>query len=135
MAEYHTVKKSERLPGKEYPSQIRASTPVTFRGRNLYPDDARRLIQELRLAEMEAGHVETFEEANDFNIPSADEDADFFEDLTVYEMHEITPEASELDDEATAMVAAESNETEDGARSEPPFPPHDQSAPVEQTRS
>jgi len=136
MPNYHTVKPGDRQPGKEYPSQNPAGTPVIFRGKNLYPDDAKRLMQELRLAQHEEEYVETYEEANDFTLESADEDEDFFQDLTVYEMHEMAAEAEELDDEAPPKVAAESNETEDGARreSDPP-PPHDQSAPVEQTRS
>lgn len=135
MPSYHTVNKKDRVPGKEYPSQVRGSTPITFRGKNLYPDDAKRMLQELRLAQHEEEYIETFEEANDFNIPSADEDEDFFEDLTVYEMHEITPEVDELVEETPAVVAAESNETEDRARSESPDDAHAQSAPIEQTRS
>lgn len=78
MPDYHTVPKKDRVPGREYPDQKPVSTPVTFQGRNLYPDDAKRLLQELRLATYEDEYVETFEEANDFAIETADEDGDFF---------------------------------------------------------
>lgn len=133
MPEYHTVPKKERVRGREYPDQRPISTPVTFKGKNLYPDDAKRLLQELRLATYEDEYVETFEEANNFEIEAAEEDGDFFHDLTVYEMHEIKAEADELDEEAPPRVAAESNETEVRASADPTA--HDQSAPDEQTRS
>lgn len=133
MPDYHTVPQKDRVPGKEYPSQRPRSTPVTFKGRNLYPDDAKRLLQELRLATYEDEYVESYEEANDFNIEASDEDGDFLQDLTVYEMHEVAAEADELDEEAPPMVAAESNETELRASDNPTA--HDQSAPQESTRS
>lgn len=133
MPDYHTVPKKDRVRGREYPDQKPISTPVTFKGKNLYPDDAKRLLQELRLSTYEDEYVETFEEANDFAIESAEEDGDFFVDLTVYEMHEIKAEANELVEEATPRVAAESNETE--VRASDNSPAHDQSAPDEPTRS
>lgn len=87
-----TVRKKDRVPGKEYPDQTRLTTPVTFRGQNMYPDDVKRQLAEWSNLQAEAAHVETLEEANDFELPPDpyyDDDQGFFGNLTVYEMREV----------------------------------------------
>ena len=45
-----------------------------------------QMANELSLSLEEANHIETIEEANDFNIPD-DDSEDFLNNVTVYEMH------------------------------------------------
>lgn len=127
-----TVKKADRLPGKEYPHQKQTHTPVSFGGRDLFPSEAKQLIQEWSAQQAEANHVETLEEANDFEIPGfeMEEDEDFFQNLTVYEMHEQMEEIqkqSPPEIDPANDVSGRENENLDLS--------HDQSAPDEQTRS
>ncbi len=90
-------------------------------------------MQEWSLTQSEHNHVETLEEANDFNI--GPEDDDFFDhnpQVTVYEMHDQAEEnlqlyQSEIPPETQEETQAETNETVDRAQENPL---HDQSAPV-----
>lgn len=62
-------------------------TPLTYGGNNMPPDQLHSFMTEWSLSQAERNHVETLEEANDFNINDEESD-DFFQNLTVYEMHE-----------------------------------------------
>lgn len=99
----------------EYPDPTPVSTPVSFRGKALPQADFRRFVHDWSQSQAEANHVETFEEANDFEVYDP-EDHDFFHGMTPYEMHDMpedTPD-SRLDagQPAPAEASAESNETE-----------------------
>ena len=95
-------------------------------------DNFQNMVNEWSLANAEANHVETIEEANDFDIPD-DDSEDFLQNVTVYEMHEMAEEnlrLLQLDQEQNQALA-ESNETGTGALDTNPNPEHDQSAPGE----
>ena len=111
-------------------------TPVTYRGSAVQPNDMKSFMAEWSLSQAEANHVETIEEANDFDIQD-EEDEDFLQNFTVYEMHEIAEDNlaiynQEQADDPPESVDVESNETSDRARD--PQNSHVQSAPIEQTR-
>ena len=81
----------------------------------------------------ENNHVETLEEANDFNI--GEDDDDFFQNYTVYEMHDQAEQNLQLFQEnfppEQQETQPESNETELQSESPNPEYSHDQSAPEE----
>lgn len=121
----------------EYPDPTPVATPVTFRGKSVPHQDMARFMQEWSRAKAEAEHVETFEEANDFEIYDP-EDNDFFHDLTPYEMLDM-PEIEEADQgrleqnqPADPQSAAESNETEPAGAQQKVLKEtaHDKSAPM-----
>ena len=92
-------------------------------------DNFQRMVNEWSLANAEKLHVETIEEANDFNIPD-DDSEDFLQNVTVYEMHEMAEEnLRQFQKDQELQALAESNET--GVTSAEPTTPHDQSAPNE----
>ena len=127
MTEIHTVKVQDRDPRKEYPAQTKITTPVNF-GRSPYPDDFKSQLEEFSRMSAERNHVETIEEANDFGDMSQPEDEDFFEQTTVYEMHEIQAEAVEdTPEEAPQIDVAETPDSD--VQGDLDFPEHDQSAP------
>ena len=113
--------------------QVKRKTPVTRRGQSVLPNDMKTFMEEWSLSRAEANHVETIEEANDFNLPPDPEDEDFFHGLTVYEMHEVAEENLALynEQEKESQVVPESNET-DVPGELTTDPAHDQSAPDEQ---
>ena len=118
----------KRDPNKEYPPYRPIPTPVTFGGRDFEADRLKQMLENQKILEVEAGHVESFEEANDFG-PEDDEDLDFGTGYTMYEMHEIALEAeAHLPPEAAHQVMDESNETVDQGASSP-SPDAQQSAP------
>nr|UXQ88022.1 MAG: hypothetical protein [Microvirus sp.] len=51
-------------------------------------DNFQHMVNEWSLTNAEKLHVETIEEANDFEIPD-DDSEDFLQNITVYEMHEM----------------------------------------------
>ncbi len=116
----------------------RGTTPVSFKGNNMPASQMHQFMEEWSLTQAESNHVETIDEANDFDI--FDDDDDFFEktpNLTVYEMHDQAEEnlalyndsLPEEEDETEQEKEAESNETDDRAQDKnQPLP--DQSAPV-----
>ena len=108
----------------------RSSTPVTFNGHNVPKNQIKSFMDEWSLTQSEANHVETIEEANDFEIYDDSEDDFFAQTTTVYEMHDQAEENLQLFPPPLPEVEAESNETEDPG-AEQPNPPHVQSAPVE----
>ena len=117
-------------------AKSKSDTPVKFRGSSVQPNDMKSFMDEWSLRQAEANHVETLEEANDFNI-NDEGDEDFLEPFTVYEMHEIAEDNlaiynQEQADDPPESVDVESNETSDRARD--PQNSHVQSAPIEQTR-
>nr|UXQ88096.1 MAG: hypothetical protein [Microvirus sp.] len=90
-------------------------------------DDLHRMVNEMSLSLSESNHVETIEEANDFEI-NDEGDADFLQNLTVYEMHDQAEENLQLLPQINQLLA-ESNET--GVQGAEPPPQHAQSAPDE----
>lgn len=150
-----TRSRSDRDPNKEYPPYRPIPTPVTFRGQDVSQDSLKRMLQNERLLMEEAEYTESFEEANDFG-PDEDEDEDFLNGYTVYEMHEIQAEMAQVEaspnfptpgqpSDPTQSAAApaangmmvESNET-DGpgeaptmpSRTSAPAEPHSPSSPI-----
>ena len=124
--------RSDRDPFKEYNSQIPVATPVSFRGLPTQRDEFRKFMDEWSRDQAEANHVETIEEANDFDIGGEEEDDDFFEGITPYEMHEMqidTEEAADPVDAAMTGSPAENNDSDDRATGTPETSP-DPSAPV-----
>ncbi len=97
------------------------------KSKRLEVDNFQSMVNEWSLTNAEQNHVETIEEANDFNIPD-DDSEDFLQNVTVYEMHEMAEDNLRLLEQEQKALA-ESNET-DILGAEPP-PPHDQSAPIE----
>lgn len=78
--------RAKRDPNKEYLSRKRSTVPVSFRGQPVNPWSIDAQIAELRLREVEDGYVESYEEANNFDIPEGD---DIFPDhITVFEMRD-----------------------------------------------
>ena len=106
-------------------------TPVQFWGSSVYPDQMKNFMEEWSLRQAEENHVESIEEANDFNIQD-EEDEDFFQGYTVYEMHEIAEDNLAAYQAALPQdpEVAESSESDDRALATPDNE-HDQSAPVE----
>ncbi len=92
-------------------------------------DNFHNMVNEWSLTNAEQNHVETIEEANDFNIPD-DDSEDFLQNVTVYEMHEAAEDNLQLL-EQNQKALAESNETGIGAQDNNNQPLHDQSAPNE----
>ena len=118
MARKRTAPK--RDPNKEYPPYRPIPTPVTLGGRDFEADRLRRMLETQKLIEVEEGHLESFEEANDFG-PDDEDDLDFGTGYTMYEMHEMAVEAeANLPPEAEPQVMDESNETVDQGASNPP---------------
>lgn len=105
--------------------------PVQFRDQG---GDFRSFMEEWSLRQAEANHVETIEEANDFNIEEDDEDI-LHPQLTVYEMHEAAEDNLAIlqrEEEEARLWRAESNETAAGAQDQSITENlHDQSAPGE----
>ena len=123
----------KRDPNKEYPPYRPIPTPVTFGGRDFEADRLKQMLENQKILEVEAGHVESFEEANDFG-PEDDEDLDFGNGYTMYEMHEMALEAeAQVPPEAAQQVMDESNETVDQGASNP-TPDAQPSAPDEPTQ-
>jgi len=119
-----TKKKTLSLPKKGGPR----NTPVAFHN-TVPPAKMHSMIEEWSLTNAENAHVETLEEANDFNI--GDDDDDFFEKHTVYEMHDQAEENLQLFQQNTPAenkqeTQTESNETVVSGENQPS---HDQSAP------
>lgn len=77
----------------------RTNTPVSFKGSSVAPHQFQSFMTEWSLTQAEANHVETIDEANDFSIHD-EEDNDFFNDLTVYEMHDQAEENLQLYNES-----------------------------------
>ena len=109
---------------------------LTLRGKNLGAESFRDFMTEWSLRQAEANHVETIEEANDFNIDEDDEDI-IHPSLTVYEMQEAAEdnlavyEREQKEAEAyEKLLASESNENANEAR-EIPENTHAQSALVQ----
>ncbi len=103
---------------------------IKHNNRKVYPDQMKNFMQAWSLDQAEANHVETIEEANDFNI--GEEDEDFFPPkLTVYEMHENAEDNLKLLEQEALLNPdpAESNET--GDQGESTQTTLTQSAPVE----
>lgn len=124
-------KKNERDPRKEYPDQTPVSTPIRFRGRYGDPNQVRAYIEEWSRTQAENAHVETIEEANDFDINDPDDDDFFPPDFTPYELHEM-----QIDSTPDDQALAENNETDDpGAPPTTKDQAHEQSAPVEDSPS
>nr|UXQ87936.1 MAG: hypothetical protein [Microvirus sp.] len=95
--------------------------------KSMHTDDFQNMVNEWSLTNAEKHHVETIEEANDFDIPD-DDSEDFLQNITVYEMHEMAEDNLHLLPQINQALA-ESNETGiPGADSQPP---HAQSAPDE----
>lgn len=116
------------MPRKRKSVQSPPTPPLRVRGhRSPDPHDVKNFIQEWSLSQAEANHVETIDEANDFSIHD-EEDEDFFENLTVYEMHEATEDRLAL---MELEKQAETNETDDTGAELNPDTTHDQSAPIE----
>lgn len=80
--------KLPRDPNKEYPDPTPVAHLITFNGKPAPEQDVKRFMAEWSRANAEANHVETEEEANDFDIDD-DESDDFFHNFTPYEMHEM----------------------------------------------
>ncbi len=120
----------------------RGSTPVTFHSKNMPASQMHSFMEEWSLSQAENNHVETIEEANDFNLN--DDDDDFFTqipNLTVYEMHDQAEENLELynnslppEDETDQETEDESNETDDRAQDTTKLPAQP-SAPVTEPAS
>lgn len=92
----------------------RGSTPVTFKSQNMPASQMHSFMEEWSLVQAESNHVETIEEANDFNLN--DDDDDFFTkipNLTVYEMHDQAEENLELYNNSLPEEAENDQETED----------------------
>lgn len=109
---------------------LKKKTPGTYRGNSIQSQDMQSFMAEWSTTQAEANHVETIEEANDFEI--YEEEDDFFQPtLTVYEMQEAAEDnLLLLEEEQRRIAEAESNET--GPQGDPtPNPDHAQSAPVE----
>lgn len=124
---------AKRDPNKEYPPYRPIPTPVTFGGRDFEADRLRLMLENQKILEVEQGHVESFEEANDFG-PDDDEDLDFGKGYTMYEMHEMAIEAeAHPTPEADTQVMDKSNETVDQGASNP-LPDAQPSAPDEPTQ-
>lgn len=103
-------------------------TPVSFKNHNMPKEQLHSFMEEWSLTQAERNHVETIEEANDFEIHD-EEDSDFFEKQTVYEMHEMAEENLAIYKQ-NQELQAESNETVvPGGDNHNPL--HDQSAPDE----
>jgi len=124
------MKKTLKLPKKGG----RSSTPVTFNNHNMPKNQMKSFMDEWSLTQAELNHVETIEEANDFEIYD-EEDNDFFKNQTVYEMHDQAEENLALfqpieEPPNDQESQAESNETVVSGE-EKTQPPHDQSAPNE----
>lgn len=119
----------------EYPDPTPVSTPVRFRGLSVPNQDFRQFMQEWSTSQAEANHVESFDEANDFEINDP-EDYDFFHDVTPYEMQDLPEDtqADRLDQDQSQVEKAESNETgptgADLTSQHQNDDPHDQSAPT-----
>ncbi|AXL14892.1 hypothetical protein [Microviridae sp.] len=89
-------------------------TPIRNGDRNVPVSDFKTFMAEWSLAQAEANHVETMEEANDFEI--YEEEDDFFpQQLTVYEMHDdqetrLALEALEAESIDSAVLANDNSE-------------------------
>ncbi len=111
----------------------RASTPVSFNNHNVPPAKLHSFMEEWSLTQAENNHVETIDEASNFEI--FDHEEDFFEgipNLTVYEMHDQAEEnlqlyQNSLPPENDQETEDESNETSVQARDDTDTT-HDQSA-------
>ena len=114
--------RAKRDPNKEYLSRKRSTVPVSFRGQPVNPYTVDAQLAELRLREIEEGHVETYEEANNFDIPEGD---DIFPDhVTVFEMRDEQAEIERFNaaqpeepvpEEAPAPVEAPAEESQPGS--------------------
>lgn len=108
----------------------RADAPIKYRGAPAAPQDFRSFMEEWSISQAEANHVETIEEANDFEIFEEEDDI-FSPELTVYEMHEAAEETlALLEHSQPEQLQAESNETGDAGAINSQNS-HDQSAPLE----
>ena len=122
-----------KAPKKGGPKQTRV--PFT----NVIPaPQMHSMIEEFSLSQAEKHHIETLEEANDFNI--GDDDDDFFKNQTVYEMHDQAEENMALfqqnfPPETDQEEEAESNETEDSSEIQNPKPSHEVSSEPTQPAS
>jgi hypothetical protein len=104
--------------------------PISFRNRPVDQGDFRSFMAEWSLRNAEENHVETIEEANDFEIFDEEEE-DFLANLTVYEMHDMAEEnLQKWKDSLPSEEMTESNETAVLAREEESTGnvSHDQSA-------
>lgn len=116
---------AKRHPHKEYPDQTPVAAPVKFRGRPGQVDQVRAYIDNWSRTNAEDAHVETIEEANNFDINDPDDEDFFPPDFTPYELLELPPDTEEVE-----HGLAENNETDDaGAPPTQKDEAHEQSAP------
>lgn len=83
--------KPARDPGKEYPDPTPVSVPVRFKQSPSHYDEIKHMIRVAMSEHASSRDMETFEEANDFDLDYDDEP----EFVSAYEFEELLPENGE----------------------------------------
>jgi len=81
--------------GRQIPDPTPVEVPVQFRRPPSIQDEIKRFVRMELSARAQANQLETFEEADDFNVEDDDVDLDF--DGSKYEVVEMAPVVAEVD--------------------------------------